>query len=157
MGADPVPYLPLVRYWARKYRRTPMGEADAFGYGCVALMGAADRFDSEDGATFASYAKHRVRGAMQDACRTSLGARRGDEAPVLVEDTFDWGSTEDRPFSHLSIVESLTGLNRTDQHAALLVAAGYRVREIAGAWHVSESRISQRLAHVRRHIAAVAA
>jgi RNA polymerase sigma factor (sigma-70 family) len=42
---------------------------DLVGIGTIALIGAADRFDTAAGVQFSSYARHRVRGAMLDAFR----------------------------------------------------------------------------------------
>ena len=72
MGIDPQQYLPLVKsivdrldvkipvYWDKE---------DLIGYGILGLMEALERFQSDKGAQFATFASKRIRGAIIDALR----------------------------------------------------------------------------------------
>src|SRR6266581_4082803 len=65
-------HLYLVRAIARRVRRELAGRVeleDLEGYGMEGLLQAAARYDAGRGASFASYAGHRIRGAMYDAVR----------------------------------------------------------------------------------------
>jgi RNA polymerase sigma factor (sigma-70 family) len=149
---DPVALLPLVGGLARKYRSTPLGRDEAFGFGSLALVQAARRFDPDAG-EFPTYAWHCVQGAMQHACRHYGQSRSRSviEEPSGID--LDCGATHDHYFGTERILDRLAGLDRTEQTIAVLLAAGYRNDEIAAAWGVTKSRISQRLRTVKAHLA----
>jgi RNA polymerase sigma factor for flagellar operon FliA len=68
-------HLPLVRTIARSVARTLTVRVDVDdleGHGMEGLLGAARRYDRGRGASFATFAGYRIRGAMVDAVR-SLG------------------------------------------------------------------------------------
>jgi len=72
IGIDPHQYLPLVKsivdrldvkiptYWDKE---------DLIGYGILGLMEALERFQSDKGVQFATFASKRIRGAIIDALR----------------------------------------------------------------------------------------
>lgn len=65
-------HLHLVRAVAWRVRRELDATADfedLVGHGMVGLMQAARRYDGSRGVTFATFAYHRIRGAMLDAVR----------------------------------------------------------------------------------------
>lgn len=62
----------LIYAIARELRcsyNTPAGLDDLFGYGCIGLLDAADRFRPDRGIAFRHYAYARIRGAMIDGLR----------------------------------------------------------------------------------------
>src|SRR5574341_2001027 len=68
---------PAVRKMAQKMKRRvgPLSElADLVGYGAQGLVEAAHRFRADGEQPFAKYMSYRVRGAMIDAVRASVGA-----------------------------------------------------------------------------------
>ena len=52
---------------------------DLIAYGTFGLVDAVERFDPSHGARFATYATHRVRGAMIDGMRSLNGIPRGQD------------------------------------------------------------------------------
>ncbi len=71
-------YYPLVKHVARRVAsglscHVELGDLE--GWGAVGLLDAVDRYDASRGAQFATFAVHRIRGAMYD------GIRQVDWAP----------------------------------------------------------------------------
>lgn len=76
-------HLSLVRALAVKVRREVSDRIevdDLVGYGAGGLLEAAERFDEAHGVTFATYAYHRVRGAMYDGLRQMGHLKRAEYA-----------------------------------------------------------------------------
>ena len=74
-------YYPLVKHITRRVAVSLSNRVeieDLEGYGAEGLLDAVDRFDSSRGAQFATFAAHRIRGAIYD------GIRRIDWAPRSV-------------------------------------------------------------------------
>jgi RNA polymerase sigma factor for flagellar operon FliA len=66
-------HMGLVRHVASRWAAMGGGvldRDDLVGYGTIGLIEAVDRYDYERGNGFASYAIHRIRGAMLDAARS---------------------------------------------------------------------------------------
>jgi len=89
-------YAPLVRTIAgRLGARLPshVSQDDLLGAGILGLLDAVDKFDSDKGVEFKSYAEYRIRGAMLDELRSMdwvprsvrKNAKRVQEAYVKVE------------------------------------------------------------------------
>jgi RNA polymerase sigma factor for flagellar operon FliA len=89
-------YAPLVRVIAgRLGARLPshVSQDDLLGAGILGLLDAVDKFDSDKGVEFKSYAEYRIRGAMLDELRSMdwvprsvrKNAKRLQEAYVKVE------------------------------------------------------------------------
>jgi RNA polymerase sigma factor (sigma-70 family) len=63
-------YLPLARALSRPYKRHWAGARDEFdSAAALALVEAAESFDPERGVNFATYARHRIDGALRDVRR----------------------------------------------------------------------------------------
>ncbi len=74
-------YYPLVKHITRRVASSLSNRVeveDLEGYGAEGLLDAVDRFDTSRGAQFATFAAHRIRGAIYD------GIRRVDWAPRSV-------------------------------------------------------------------------
>jgi RNA polymerase sigma factor for flagellar operon FliA len=90
IGIDPHQYLPLVKsivdrldvkipiYWDKD---------DLIGYGILGLMEALERFQSDKGVQFATFASKRIRGAIIDALRrdTPLSRNCWQKVQVITE------------------------------------------------------------------------
>lgn len=66
-------HMGLVHHAAARVAATGSGvldREDLVGYGTIGLIEAIDHYDHERGTSFASYALHRIRGAMLDAARS---------------------------------------------------------------------------------------
>jgi RNA polymerase sigma factor for flagellar operon FliA len=91
-------YYPLVKHIARRTWSSVSRQVeldDLEGYGAIGLLDAVDRYDAVHGAQFATFAAHRIRGAIYD------GMRRVDWAPRSVrrrereiQANFAWLCTE---------------------------------------------------------------
>jgi RNA polymerase sigma factor for flagellar operon FliA len=80
-------HLPMVRAIAVQVRRqlSERLELDELvGYGSTGLLEAAGRFDPVHGVKFATFAWHRVRGAIYDGLREMGHLKRGDYARLQV-------------------------------------------------------------------------
>jgi RNA polymerase sigma factor for flagellar operon FliA len=78
VAPDPHDYLPLVASIARTMTRSLHSAVELnelINDGVVGLMDAVRRYDADRGVAFATYASHRIRGAMLD------GLRRRDPLP----------------------------------------------------------------------------
>ncbi|MDA8291393.1 MAG: FliA/WhiG family RNA polymerase sigma factor, partial [Actinomycetota bacterium] len=74
-------YFPLVKHLSRRIASSLSNHVDLDdleGYAAEGLLDAVDRYDSTRGAQFATFAAHRIRGAIYD------GIRRTDWAPRSV-------------------------------------------------------------------------
>ena len=73
-------YLPLARQIAAKlYRNRPDNDVpfeDYYQYASVGLLEAVNRFDASQGAAFATFATHRIRGAVLNGVETETERRR---------------------------------------------------------------------------------
>jgi len=72
-------YYPLVRHVARRVASSLAHRVeleDLEGYGAEGLLDAVDRFDTCRGAQFATFAAHRIRGAIYDGIRSTDWAPR---------------------------------------------------------------------------------
>src|SRR3954454_21742355 len=82
-------HLSLVHAIAGKLKRT-LGRSidfeDLVGYGSKGLVEAAERFDARQGASFATFAYYRIRGAMLDGLRTMGWYSRADYARYRAEE-----------------------------------------------------------------------
>jgi RNA polymerase sigma factor for flagellar operon FliA len=82
-------HLHLVHSIAAKLKRRlgrTMEPGDLVGYGTQGLMEAARRFDPRHGASFGTFAYHRIRGAIFDGMRTMGWYSRGDYARFRAEE-----------------------------------------------------------------------
>lgn len=76
---DPRQYLPLVKSIVDRLDvKTPSywDKEDLIGYGILGLMEAMERFQSDKGAQFATFASIRIRGAIIDALRKDMPLSR---------------------------------------------------------------------------------
>ena len=75
-------YLPLAQGLARGYRFGRFGEREELeSTAYMALVEAAQKFDPKRNVNFATYARHRIRGALRDYQRIALSENwRGEEA-----------------------------------------------------------------------------
>jgi RNA polymerase sigma factor for flagellar operon FliA len=72
-------YYPLVRHVARRIAASLSHQVevdDLEGYGAEGLLDAVDRYDGSRGAQFATFAAHRIKGAIYDGIRSSDWAPR---------------------------------------------------------------------------------
>jgi RNA polymerase sigma factor for flagellar operon FliA len=93
--------LSMVRFEAKRILSTmPQGSIEheeLAGFGYVGLLEAWKRFDVERGITFETFARHRVRGAMLDGLRTTLGLARRRGYERLKAQIVAWQMVEDMP------------------------------------------------------------
>ena len=84
-------YAPIVKYIAdRMVIRLPsnISKQELTSAGIVGLLDALDRFDSEVGVKFQTYAEHRIRGAMLDELRKMDWIPRSVRKDIhMIEDT----------------------------------------------------------------------
>ncbi len=75
---DHLPYTAAVTQdlLSRSNLRTIIPTDDAVAYGHVGLLEAASRFRPDNGASFATFSYSRIRGAVMDGVRRSLGEQR---------------------------------------------------------------------------------
>ena len=141
--------------WRRDGQRVPLDEYEDAGR--EALTRCLRRFDPARGATFRTYAMHRIVGALRDAaagyatwhtCRTR-GQGRDDlasatalrpPAPATPETALLAGETR----AHLVALIACLDVDDWDL-ARLYLLEDWRMHEIATALDVTESRIWQRL------------
>ena len=92
--------LVMVRIEAQRILLTmPSGAielAELSGYGYVGLMDAWRRFDSSKAIKFETFARHRVRGAMLDGLRSTLGLARRRGYQRLKDQITAWQIVEDQ-------------------------------------------------------------
>jgi RNA polymerase sigma factor for flagellar operon FliA len=72
-------FYPLVRHVARRVAASLAYQVeveDLEGYGAEGLLDAIDRYDTSRGAQFATFAAHRIKGAIYDGIRSSDWAPR---------------------------------------------------------------------------------
>jgi len=142
-------FLPSVRAMANSLARTvKMLPEDLFGYGCLGLTQALQRYDVTWKVPFHLYMRRRVIGAMWDGVREWAWFSR------KTHDQFFMGPLEDcqgeaYDDSLYSSLETGLLLGRTrdwperDRKVLALVLEGYSQVEIARVIGVSESRVSQ--------------
>ncbi len=70
----------------RQTGRSTIEVDDLVGYGSKGLLEAAERFNSEEGASFTTFAYYRIRGAMLDGIRTMGWYSRADRARYRAEE-----------------------------------------------------------------------
>jgi RNA polymerase sigma factor for flagellar operon FliA len=139
---------------------------DLIGAGTIGLIQAVDRFQPSRGLQFATYAKHRIRGAMLDFLReedplSRTERRRARESaaglsatgygiqPVTV--SLDQISlrrlaapAQDGFTIRSEVREARRSLSQRENRViALLYDFGWKSREVAADLHVNESRVSQ--------------
>ncbi|MBN2492851.1 MAG: sigma-70 family RNA polymerase sigma factor [Planctomycetes bacterium] len=88
-------YLPLVYTVARRMlalRRTALDLEDLVGIGSLALFESLQRYDPRRGVPFATFARHRVRGAILDEMRKLRGGRPEGRAARLLRNVSSGGS-----------------------------------------------------------------
>ncbi len=76
--AQALAYLPLARALAKPFKTSwPSSRNDFESAACLALVEAAEAFDPERGVKFATFARHRIWGALRDVQRglVALGYR----------------------------------------------------------------------------------
>jgi RNA polymerase sigma factor for flagellar operon FliA len=81
--------LDFVRSIAGKVQRSlnrPLDTDELLAYGSKGLVEAASRFDAQQGASFATFAYYRIRGAMMDGLRSMGWYSRGDYANYRAEE-----------------------------------------------------------------------
>jgi len=162
-------HAPLVRSVAyalwRRVGRVEMD--DLVSAGMIGLMEAAERYDSERGTSFATFAYQRIRGSIIDEIRkfaTETSSQHDTaagplslstpvaEAPglTLIDVTVDPSSPE--PDTHAVLGELLRAIRELparEREMLRLSVAGHTVVEIAQRYGCSESRVSQILVQAR--------
>jgi RNA polymerase sigma factor for flagellar operon FliA len=156
-------YLPLARHFYAKFVARVPRNADRDPILSAADQGlweAVERYDPQRGASFATFASRRIRGAMLDALRAMLGGRRKHWISFL---SLDAAAHEDS--DRETLVKDITGDERLARRTSLdqgffaqLVrglpfewqvvlylyhAKGHTMREVGQVLHLSESRVSQ--------------
>jgi RNA polymerase sigma factor (sigma-70 family) len=155
-----VQHLPLVHGVAYRLRRQIrcVEAEDLVSAGTVGLIEAADRFIPGRGATFASFAYKRIRGAMLDEVRhqrapapLSLESASDEEQTLkLIEVTEDPNSPSAPRRAELhELVAAVGVLPRSERDVLTLRLRGYRLHEIASVYDCSDSRVSQLLTQAR--------
>jgi RNA polymerase sigma factor for flagellar operon FliA len=107
-------YLPLVKKIAKNVKQWAPAHADLddlVGAGAVGLLDAAAKFDPRKRIPFHAYAKHRIRGAIQDSLRaldpTSRHLRKqyraGEEAIANLTRTLERTPTDEEIATHLKL------------------------------------------------------
>jgi RNA polymerase sigma factor for flagellar operon FliA len=155
-------YAPLVKYIAdRMAIRLPhsMSKEDLTSAGIVGLYDALDKFDSEKGAKFQTYAEYRIKGAMLDELR-KMGCRAQGISLLSLDEIMPDGAvpkftnrTSDTPspFDELKMRElkqviskALLSISKKEQ---LVVSLYYydelTLKEIGRVLDLTESRVSQ--------------
>jgi RNA polymerase sigma factor for flagellar operon FliA len=91
-------YYPLVKHVARRIASSLSHRVeldDLEGYGAEGLLDAVDRFDTARGAQFATFAAHRIRGAIYDGIRSTDWAPRSVRRKEReIHTNFAWLCTE---------------------------------------------------------------
>lgn len=91
-------YYPLVKHVARRISASLSHQVeldDLEGYGAVGLLDAVDRYDTSHGAQFATFAAHRIRGAIYDGIRSIDWAPRSVRRREReIQSNFAWLCTE---------------------------------------------------------------
>jgi RNA polymerase sigma factor for flagellar operon FliA len=176
--------MDLVHHIARRLKqRLPpcVTFDDLSSAGTIGLMQAVDRFDASRGASFKTYAQHRIRGAMLDYLRdedpfsreTRRRIRQSDgaiAAPVTIglnqlpESTLNrLARSPERPASELTANATAQVARRClsareNRLITLLFDFGWLSSEVAAEFKVNESRVSQikrtALAKLRRAVEA---
>ena len=164
-----LPHVPLVRSVAYSlWRRAGCVEIDDLvSAGTIGLIEAAERYDSKRGASFATFAYRRIRGAIIDEmrrCGTETMSRRDADtellslsAPLsdardltLIDVTVNWSCPE--PDAHALLGEllgAIRGLPDREREMLRLSVTGHTAVEIAELHGCSESRVSQILVQAR--------
>ncbi len=120
-------HLPFVRHivgrMAVSGNSKLMEFEDLVGHGVIGLIQSAERFDPDRGASFASFAASRIRGAVLDALRgTDTLSRTARQRVRLIH------ATESR---------LAFGFGRSPTHDEVRVATGLRERQYWDAWRIS--------------------
>jgi RNA polymerase sigma factor (sigma-70 family) len=159
--------LPLVRYLAHQVR--PCGGTsdveDLVSAGTVALLEAADHFDSNRGVSFPSFAYSRIKGAMIDETWRLSGRKRGTQHAAdvslqeavsseptltLIETIADPQSPEPPARAELrEVMEGIRRLPLREREILALHTAGHSLAEIAARAGCSEARASGILSRAR--------
>lgn len=91
-------YYPLVKHVARRIAASLSHQVeldDLEGYGAEGLLDAVDRFDTARGAQFATFAAHRIRGAIYDGIRSTDWAPRSIRRKEReIQANYGWLCTE---------------------------------------------------------------
>ncbi|MCU1492406.1 MAG: putative polymerase sigma factor [Acidimicrobiaceae bacterium] len=97
-GAIVTTYYPLVKHVARRIAASLAHQVeldDLEGYGAEGLLDAVDRYDTSHGAQFATFAAHRIRGAIYDGIRSTDWAPRSIRRKAReIHTNFGWLCTE---------------------------------------------------------------
>ena len=143
--------LPMVRDFATRFRRTPMGYDEALSCGNLALVESAERWDESRGVPFAGFASRRVHGAMQDARR---GHRvLGSPVTCVPDEELEWlCGHEVIDVGAIDLRDAVRALRPRLRAALLLFAAGYSQVEIADGMGVSGSRVCQLIGEARSRV-----
>jgi RNA polymerase sigma factor (sigma-70 family) len=166
-------HIGLAKYFAKRFaRQHPRIGLDEFlSAGYMGLVQAEDRFDPARGVKFGAFAARRVQGECMNLLRT-VGRHGGwsryaheQRATVCSVD----GLTENQLDRYVQVLPSvdLEAMSRRQRCRAILrsqpprlrrmlvlVAAGWKNKDIAVALGVSHSRITQLLAAARARVAA---
>ena len=152
-------YVWLIEVVVRKMSDTAppwMDRDDMRSAAAVALVRCSRRYDPDVGATFYTYASHRMQGAIRDSWRDNdtlsrRALKKGATRPTFVS-THRVDQTErcSIPAQDDEVVDLLTlvGLvDALDARHRLVVVESYMhdrtLRDIAGQLHVTEARVSQ--------------
>jgi RNA polymerase sigma factor (sigma-70 family) len=138
-------HLPLVRFLAERFqKRCPvrMELDDLIDSGIQGLVTAAQRFDASKGVQFATFAQHRILGAIRDSQEGFYPRHVACSDLKLLRSLYI-------PVEHISTkrIEIRQAVSRLKPRHQRLIALyyneGFTLAEIAKRWAVSERRVSQ--------------
>ena len=164
---DLAKWQPLVWYVVNRFRnRLPVSVSDdeLFSAGMVGLMNASRSYDSSKGATFKTYAYHRIRGGILDDLRRldflprtqrEKAKAAGVDAPAFVTLPVDENGEEflaagekEAECENMELMELIRNRiqdlpEKMRQVMTLYYSEGQRMRDIGEELGLTESRVSQ--------------